>query len=209
MLAELQRGLPPLQLNEEAAMRELCEFLKKNPRLLQAVMLELSPAPGSPMDQFCLKNGLRTSMDVIRQEFKANLKQHRKGKNKNDNDFYKRFKYQKKDTASGASFDQSPGGGDDGACGESGAFVDDSFDHATTSLVHQIVPESPEIQKMRREQMPVDERNFSPDASTTVKRRHLSSAPAHAPAAGWFSPVVLASRSVSFLHTALPSVLRP
>jgi len=49
MLAELQRGLPPLQVNEEAAMRELCEFLKKNPRLLQAVMLELSPAPGSPM----------------------------------------------------------------------------------------------------------------------------------------------------------------
>ena len=186
MLAELQRGLPPLQLNEEAAMRELCEFLKKNPRLLQAVMLELSPAPGSPMDQFCLKNGLRTSMDVIRQEFKANLKQHRKGKNKNDNDFYKRFKYQKKDTASGAS-----------------------FDHATTSLVHQIVPESPEIQKMRREQMPVDERNFTPDASITVQRRPLSSAPAHAPAAGWFSPVVLASRSVSFLHTALPSVLRP
>ena len=60
-------------------------------------------------------------MDVIRKEFKANLKKHRKDKNKNDNDFYKRFKFQKKYTA-----------------------------------------------------------NLSPDASTTVKRRHLSSAPAHA-----------------------------
>ncbi len=51
LLAELQLGLRPLQLNEAAVVGELCEFLKKNPRLMQAVLFELSPAPGSPLTE--------------------------------------------------------------------------------------------------------------------------------------------------------------
>jgi hypothetical protein len=57
-----------------------------------------------------------------------------------------------------------------------------SFDHATNSPVHHVVPESPEIERMRRKKTPRDEGNVSPDASATVQRHHPAPAPAPASA---------------------------
>jgi hypothetical protein len=48
MLAELEKGLSPLQLSEEAAVEELCAYLRRNERLMRAVLLRLSPAPVTP-----------------------------------------------------------------------------------------------------------------------------------------------------------------
>jgi hypothetical protein len=90
------------------------------------------------LDIIRLHTGLNTSMQQIQEEYRSKLEANRKGKTKVPQAMYDRFgpyeKILKKQRR-------------DGAGEEGGA----SFEHVPNSPFHVVVPESPEIARLRRE----------------------------------------------------------